>query len=78
MLKVPKSRFSCSLRGIMRESNRNVQKTDVRTLDILRGAVVSGLHRLTVRTRKIRVNWWTGKVAAEETVTTVESIDARH
>jgi hypothetical protein len=31
-----------------------------------------------VRTRKIRMNFWTGSVAAEETVTTVEPSDARH
>jgi DNA invertase Pin-like site-specific DNA recombinase len=30
------------------------------------------------RTRKIRLNWWTGSVGAEETVTTVEPSDARH
>jgi hypothetical protein len=62
----------------MRESNRNVQKTDVQKLDILKGALASGLHRLVVRTRKIKLNWWTGNVAAEETVTTVEPTDARH
>jgi hypothetical protein len=62
----------------MSESNRNVQNLDVQTLDIVKGALARGLHRLVVRTRKVRVNWWTGNVAAEETVTTVEPTDARH
>ena len=62
----------------MSNSNRNVQKTDVQTLDIVKGAVAKGLHRMVVRTRKISLNWWTGSVAAEETVTTVEPTDARH
>ena len=47
-------------------------------LDIVKGALAKGLHRLVVRTRKVRMNWWTGNVAAEETVTTVEPTDARH
>jgi hypothetical protein len=62
----------------MPESNRNVQKIDVKTLDIIKGALAKGLHRLVVRTRKVKLNWWTGSVAAEETVTTVEPTDARH
>jgi hypothetical protein len=62
----------------MRESLRNVQKLDVQQLDNVRAALTSGFHRLVVRTRKIRMNWWTGNVAAEETVTTVEPTDARH
>jgi hypothetical protein len=61
-------------------SNRepNVQKLDVQSLDNIRGVLTKGLHRLVVRTRKIRLNFWTGSVAAEETVTTVEPTDARH
>lgn len=62
----------------MPESPRNVQKMDVQTLDAIRSALARGLHRLVVRTRKVRLNWWTGNVAAEETVTTVEPTDARH
>ncbi|MGY3413064.1 hypothetical protein ACVWZV_009230 [Bradyrhizobium sp. GM5.1] len=27
---------------------------------------------------KVKLNWWSGHVAAEETVTTVEPTDARH
>jgi len=61
----------------MSESNRNVQKPDVHKLDI-RAALTSGLHRLVVRTRKVRMNWWAGSVAVEETVTTVEPTNARH
>jgi hypothetical protein len=56
---------------------RNVQRLDVQQLD-LRATLSKGLHRLVVRTRKIRLNWWTGSVSAEETVTTVEPTDARH
>jgi hypothetical protein len=59
-------------------SNRNVQKIDVQTLDTIKSALAKGLHRMVVRTRKVRLNWWTGNVAAEETVTTVEPTDARH
>jgi hypothetical protein len=62
----------------MPESPRNVQKMDVQTSDAIRSALATGLHRLVVRTRKVRLNWWTGNVAAEETVTTVEPTDARH
>jgi hypothetical protein len=62
----------------MSNQSRNVQKPDVQTLDILKGAVANGFHRMVVRTRKIKLNWWTGSVAAEETVTTVEPTDARH
>jgi hypothetical protein len=62
----------------MPESPRNVQKMDVQTLDAIRSALATGLYRLVVRTRKVRLNWWTGHVAAEETVTTVEPTDARH
>jgi hypothetical protein len=62
----------------MPESPRNVQKIDVQTLDAIRDAMSTGLHRLVVRTRKIKLNWWSGNVAAEETVTTVEPTDARH
>lgn len=51
---------------------RNVQKLDVQQLDNIRATLSKGMHRLVVRTRKIRLNWWTGSVAAEETVTTVE------
>jgi hypothetical protein len=62
----------------MTNQQRNVQKLDVQTLDAIRGALANGLHRMVVRTRKIKLNWWTGSVAAEETVTTVEPTDARH
>jgi hypothetical protein len=77
MLMVPKSVSLAVSEVSMSESNRNVQKTDVQTLDILKGALTKGLHRLVVRTRKMRLNVWTGSVAAEETVTTVEPTDAR-
>jgi hypothetical protein len=62
----------------MSANNRNVQKLDVQSLDHIRGVLSEGLHRLVVRTRKIKLNWWTGSVAAEETITTVEPSDARH
>jgi hypothetical protein len=61
----------------MSESTRNVQKSDVHKLDV-RAALSTGLHRLVVRTRKVRLNWWSGNVAVEESVTTVEPTDARH
>jgi hypothetical protein len=61
----------------MTNQQRNVQKIDVQTLDVIRSAFAKGL-RTVVRTRKFRLNWWTGAVAAEETVTTVEPCDARH
>jgi hypothetical protein len=51
---------------------------DVQQLDNIRAILSKGLHRLVVRTRKIKLNWWTGSVAAKETVTTVEPSDARH
>lgn len=62
----------------MTESNRNVQKLNVQTLDVIRKSMAAGLHRLVIRTRKVKLNWWSGHVAAEETVTTVEPTDARH
>jgi hypothetical protein len=62
----------------MSNETRNVQKLDVQQLDIVKGALAKGLHRLVVRTRKIRANFWTGSVSAEEIVTTVEPSDARH
>jgi hypothetical protein len=62
----------------MTNQQRNVQKLDVQSLDNLRGILSGGLHRLVVRTRKIKLNWWTGSIAAEETVTTVEPSDVRH
>ncbi|WP_276573745.1 hypothetical protein [Bradyrhizobium sp. BRP19] len=37
-----------------------------------------GLHRLVVRTRKMKLNWWSGHVAVEETVTTMDPTNARH
>jgi hypothetical protein len=61
----------------MSNEPRNVQKPDVQKLD-MRAALATGLHRLVVRTRKVRMNWWAGNVAVEETVTTVEPTDARH
>jgi len=60
----------------MTESNRNVQKPDVHKLDI-RAVVANGLRWVT-RTRKMRMNWWSGNIAVEESVTTVEPTDARH
>jgi hypothetical protein len=60
----------------MRESNQNVQKLDVQSLDMVKGALAKGWRRLVIR--KIRLNWWTGSLAAEETVTTPEPTDARH
>jgi hypothetical protein len=62
----------------MAANNRNVQKVDVQSLDYIQGVLSKGFHRLVVRTRKIKLNWWTGSVAAEETVTIVEHPDARH
>jgi hypothetical protein len=62
----------------MSNPNRNVQKLDVQQLDSIRAALSKDLHRMVVRTRKIKLNWWTGSVAAEETITTVEPTDARH
>ena len=62
----------------MSNQQRNVQKLDVQSLDNIRGVLAKGLHRLVVRTRKIKLNWWTGSIAAEETVTTVEPSDARN
>ena len=61
----------------MSESNKNVQKPDVRKLDI-RAALATGLYRLVIRTRKVRLNWWSGNVAVEESVTTVEPTHAWH
>ncbi|UQR64303.1 hypothetical protein LRP30_02995 [Bradyrhizobium sp. C-145] len=55
-----------------------VQKLDVQKLDLVKGAMAKGLHRLVVRTRKMKLNWWSGNVAVEETVTTVEPNNARH
>jgi hypothetical protein len=43
---------------------------------MMKGALAKGLRRLVIR--KIRLNWWTGSLAAEETVTTPEPTDARH
>lgn len=62
----------------MSESSRNVQKIDVQRLDVIRKAMATGLYRLVVRTRKVKLNWWSGHGATEETVTTVEPTDARH
>ncbi|MCK1440461.1 hypothetical protein [Bradyrhizobium sp. 15] len=62
----------------MSASPKNVQKIDVQTLDAVRTAMATGLHRLVVRTRKVKLNWWSGHVAAEETITTVEPTDARY
>ena len=62
----------------MSSKQQNVQKLDVQNLDNIRGVLARGLHRLVVRTRKIKMNWWTGSIAAEETVTTVEPSNARH
>lgn len=61
----------------MSESSRNVQKSDIQKLDVL-AALATGLHRLVIRTRKIRLNWWSGNLAVEESVTTVEPTNARH
>jgi hypothetical protein len=65
------------LRPQMSKPNQNVQKLDVQSLDIIRGVLAKSFHRVIVRTRKFRMNWWTGAVAGEETVTTVEPSDAR-
>lgn len=62
----------------MSNEARNVQKLDIQKLDIVKGAMAKGLHRLVVRTRKMKLNWWSGNVAVEETVTTVEPTNARH
>jgi hypothetical protein len=78
ILRLPNPLFLMLSRPQMTNQQRNVQKIDVQTLDLIRGAFTKGLHRLVVRTRKIKLNWWTGSVAAEETITTVEPSDARH
>ena len=62
----------------MSNEARNVQKLDVQKLDIVKGAMARGLHRLVVRTRKMKLNWWSGHVAVEETVTTVDPTNGRH
>jgi hypothetical protein len=62
----------------MPESPRNLQKLNVQYLDAIRTALSTGLHRLVIRTRKATGSLWTGKVAVEETVITVELSDARH
>jgi hypothetical protein len=77
MVTVPKSVSLAVSEASMSESSRNVQKPDVHKLDI-RTALATGLHRLVIRTRKVRLNWWSGNVAVEESVTTVEPTDARH
>ena len=70
--------FSCSFRGVHERIKPKCPKTRRTNLDIVKSALAKGLRRLVVRTRKVRMNWWTGNVAAEETVTTVEPTDARH
>jgi hypothetical protein len=77
MVIVPKSVFLAISEAFVSESTRNVQKSNVHKLDI-RAALATGLHRLVVRTRKVRLNLWSGNVAVEESVTTVEPTDARH
>jgi hypothetical protein len=62
----------------MSNQSKNVQRVDVQSLDMIRGVLAKGVHRLIVRTRKFRINFWTGSIAGEETVTTVERSDARH
>jgi hypothetical protein len=62
----------------MSNQSKNVQKLDVQPLDTIRGTLAEGVHRFIVRTRKFRLNFWTGSVAGEETITTVERSDARH
>lgn len=62
----------------MTNQQRNVQKLDVQSLDTIKGVLAKGVQRLIVRTRKFRINFWTGSIAGEETVTTVERSDARH
>ena len=61
----------------MMNNQRNVQKLDVQQLDI-RSVLAKGFHRLTVRRRWFKVNFWTGAFSAEETVTTVEPFNDRH
>jgi hypothetical protein len=70
--------FSCSFRGLHARIKPNVQQLDVQSLDMMKGALAKGLHRLVVRTRKIRLSGWTGSLAVEETITTLEPTDARH
>ncbi|QQO15187.1 hypothetical protein JJB99_03075 [Bradyrhizobium diazoefficiens] len=77
ILRLPNPLFSWFSRPQMSNQQRNVQKIDVQILDVIRGVLANGL-RAVVRTRKFKLNWWTGAVAAEETVTTVEPSDARH
>jgi hypothetical protein len=62
----------------MSNQTKNVQKLDVQSLDMIRGVLAKGVNRLIVRTRKFRINFWTGSIAGEETITTVERSDARH
>jgi hypothetical protein len=62
----------------MSNQQRNVQKRDVQSLDTIEGVLRKGIQRLIVRTRKFKINFWTGSIAGEESVTTVERFDARH
>jgi len=62
----------------MTSQQRNIHKLDVQLLDTIKGVLAKGVQRLIVRTRKFRINFWTGSIAGEEIVTTVERSDARH
>jgi hypothetical protein len=66
------------LRPKMSKPNQNVQKLDVQPLDIIRSAVSQGLKRLSIRRRSVKLDFWRGSFAADETVTTVEPSDVGH
>ena len=54
---------------------RNVQKLDVRPLDIIRTGLSAGLRHLCIRERWLRLRFWAGVVEAKETVVTMEESD---
>lgn len=60
----------------MTNQPQNVQKVDVQQLDILKPP--SKVMRFTQRIREFKLNFWSGSLAAKETVTTVEPTDARY
>ena len=55
----------------------NVQKLDVRVLDILRNAFARGVAFVSVRQRSVKFNWWTGNIQATETVVRMEQSNDR-
>lgn len=61
----------------MTNQHRNVQKLDIRPLDTIRSALATGMSRLLIRKRSVKLDVWRGQLCAEETVTTVEPTDDR-